>query len=42
MEHQSLWGVELQRHEFLIWALGYHVLSDLRLSLLIREKELPV
>jgi hypothetical protein len=31
MEQRRLWETELQRHEFLIWALGEHV-SDLRLS----------
>jgi hypothetical protein len=42
MEHQRLWGMALQRHEFLIWALGEHLFSYLRMSPLIREKELPV
>jgi hypothetical protein len=42
MEQRRLWGTELQRHEFLIWALGENLLSDLRLSPLIREKELPI
>ena len=42
MEHQCLWGMELQRHDFVIWAMGEHVLSDLSLSPLIREKEVPV